>query len=241
VADPTGSQSDYYRDSADGYDAAHVRPGDEHYVALEYVDGLLGTWRATSVLDVGAGTGRALTFLRARHPELTLHGIEPVAELRAKAAGLDIRAGAAEALEAADGSYDVVMATALLHHVADPGRVVREMCRVASRAVVISDVNRYGFGSPARRRIKRALGRAGLLDPLIAARHGGDRRQYSAGDGYHYSFSALDCVADLRRWADRVFVVPTKGSHDGALTVESATHVLVVAARDPAAGDWAQP
>jgi SAM-dependent methyltransferase len=240
VADRHDESGDYYERTAASYDQTHVRSGDEHYVALEYVSGLIHTVRATSVLDVGAGTGRALRFLGARHDGLALCGVEPVEALRAQARDLDLRPGAGESLDFPDGAFDIVMATAVLHHVRHPERVVAEMCRVASRAVVISDINRYGFGASPRRRLKRLLRRLRLLDPIIALRSGGSRRQYSEGDGFHYSFSALDQVDQLSAWGDRVFVVPTRGEQTSGLLVESATHVLVVATREHGIADWAQ-
>jgi SAM-dependent methyltransferase len=229
----------YYTANAESYDAMHVRAGDEHFVALEYVVGLLASLRVQSVLDVGAGTGRALHFLHEHRPELRLVGVEPVAALRELAVDIDVRPGIAERLEFADQEFDAVLATALLHHVEDPDRVIREMCRVAQRAVFLSDINRYGFGSPGRRLAKRALGRSGRYDQLIRLRGGGSRRLYSEGDGYHYSYSALDSVAVLKEWAERVFVIPTRGGQDEPLTVENATHVLVVATRDTDLTGWA--
>ena len=37
----TQRQRDYYTETAPVYESMHVRPGDEHFVALEYVTALL--------------------------------------------------------------------------------------------------------------------------------------------------------------------------------------------------------
>ena len=72
------SQQDYYAETAPVYESMHVQPGDEHFIALEYVAALLHVVRAQSILDVGSGTGRAVRFLGQRCPELQVQGAEPV-------------------------------------------------------------------------------------------------------------------------------------------------------------------
>ena len=37
----TQRQQDYYAETASLYDSMHVQPGDEHFIALEYVSALL--------------------------------------------------------------------------------------------------------------------------------------------------------------------------------------------------------
>ena len=99
---PASCQENYYARTAATYDEAHVTPGDEHYVALEYVLGICETVQASSVLEVGAGTGRAMAFLRDRNSSLAVVGIEPSLELRDQATvrGVtDILAGVGEDLQ----------------------------------------------------------------------------------------------------------------------------------------------
>src|SRR5579862_6482087 len=140
----TQRQQNYYAKTASAYESMHVQPGDEHFIALEYVAALLHVVRAKTVLDVGSGTGRAIRFLKQRCPDLQIEGVEPVAELcmQAQAPGTVIHDATGEDLPFHDGSFDVVMSFGLLHHVPAPAPVIAEMTRVARFGVMISDANR---------------------------------------------------------------------------------------------------
>lgn len=92
-----------------------------------------------SLCDIGCGAGALLTH--ARSLGIAAAGVEPdpakVAE--ATAQGLDVRAGAAEALPYPDAAFDLVTFENSLHHVTEIGRALAEAMRVASRGVVIVD------------------------------------------------------------------------------------------------------
>lgn len=235
-------QRDYYSETADQYEAVHVRAGDEHFIALEYIAGLCETVRAESVLDVGAGTGRAVEFLRERRPSLAVTGVEPVAALRDRAGerGVDLIAGSGDALPFADDSFDVVIATGVMHHLPDPSVVIAEMARVARRAVMISDANRFGQGRLPASVAKLGLVVSGLWRPYMAARTRGKGHLFSEGDGVFYSYSVYDSIPQMQEWADRVFVIPTMGParrYSGALLSSKAG--LLVAVREPCFDGWA--
>src|SRR5262249_30804729 len=108
----------------------HVAEYGEHEEALLHVAAYIRAMHARSVLDVGAGTGRALSFLRGQlGPEVRLHGIEPVPELiaqaRTKGIGPEtLSEGNGASLPFADGAFDVVVETGVLHHVAEPVHVL---------------------------------------------------------------------------------------------------------------------
>lgn len=160
-------QRAYYAATAGQYDAMHVRADDEHGFALTFLASCIGHFGFTSVLDVGAGTGRAPLTLKSACPKVDIVGVEPSAELRAAghAKGLSDRElvhGDAMALAFEDGAFDVVCEFGALHHIPDPGRAVAEMLRVARRAVFISDVNNFGQGGPLARLLKQTLDAAGL-------------------------------------------------------------------------------
>ena len=53
-------------------------------------------------------------------------------------ANLEFRAMSAERLEFADDEFDLVAATEVLEHVAEPERVLAEMARVARRSLLVS-------------------------------------------------------------------------------------------------------
>ena len=237
----TQQQRDYYAQTAPAYDSMHVQPGDEHFVALEYVAGLLQVIRAESVLDVGSGTGRAIRFLQQRCPGLHVEGVEPSGELREQAHLPDsvLHDASGENLPFHDHSFDLVMSFALLHHVPDPAPVVAEMMRVARYGVMISDANRFGQGSIAAGALKLAIARTGLWPAFEFFRTRGRGYLESDGDGIFYSYSIFDSVPQLRPWADRVFVIPTKPQKRIPIAHIAVPHGLLVAVREPAGPGWA--
>jgi SAM-dependent methyltransferase len=234
-------QRDYYTETATRYETMHVQPGDEHFVGLEYATALLNVVRAKSILDVGSGTGRAVRFLRDRCPDLRVEGVEPVAGLReqAQASGIVLHDASGEDLPFHDGSFDVVTAFGLLHHVPDPAPVVREMTRVARSAVMISDANRFGQGSVSAGALKWAIHRAGLWSAFERLRTRGRGYMESDGDGIFYSYSIFDSMSQLQDWTDRVFVIPTKPQKRFALMQIATPHGLLVAFREPSGPGWA--
>jgi ubiquinone/menaquinone biosynthesis C-methylase UbiE len=201
-SEPRRLQNCYYTRSAAVYDAAHVGEADEHAIALGWLTALIQQCRISSVLDVGSGTGRALHYLK-QVPGLEARGIEPVAAMRdvGHANGLtleELTGGDALALNFEDNTFDLVCAFGVLHHIKEHHRAVAEMCRVARRAVFISDANNFGQGSLKNRIVKQILRAAGLWRAFDLARTGGKGYHYSEGDGVFYSYSVLDDVPVIR-------------------------------------------
>lgn len=105
------------------------------------------------VLDVGCGGGGAARALRRRFPGMRVDGVdlseESVAMCR-KVAGMggEFRVGSAEALPAADGSYDAAVSIESVYFWPDLGRGLGEMRRVlreggfAAVAVELADADR---------------------------------------------------------------------------------------------------
>lgn len=238
-------QAAYYEQTAAEYEAAHVAPGDGNYVSLEYISGLCDTVRAGNLLDVGAGTGRAVAFLRDRRPGLDVVGVEPVAALRAQAEARGIGGvldGDGTALPFDDDSFDVVIATAVMHHLEDPSVVIAEMCRVARKAVMISDANRFGQSSLPSNLVKLGLKATRLWAPYMSARTRGKGHLYSEGDGVYYSYSVYDSAPQVAAWADRTFVIPVLGQrpprrYTGPLLTSQAG--LLVGVKEPCFDGWA--
>ena len=234
-------QQDYYAETARWYDSMHVRPGDEHFVGLEYVAALLHVVRAKSVLDVGSGTGRAVRFLRQRCPDLLIEGVEPVGQLREQALvhGITLHNATGESLPFDGDSFDVVISAGLMHHVPDPTKVVSEMTRVARSGVMISDTNRFAQRSKSIGALKLAIYHTGLWRTLERFRTGGRGYMVSAGDGIFYSYSIFDSVPQLRSWTDSVFIIPTLPQKKAALPQLAVQHGLLVALREPRGAGWA--
>lgn len=230
----------YYADTAASYDQRHVNGIDEHVIALGWLSGLLKIYQFDSLLDVGSGTGRCLRFLREQGHSLKMTGVEPVAELReiARKNGLtdaDLIDGDALALPFGDRAVDIVCAFGILHHIRDHRRAVSEMCRVARRAVFISDCNNLGQGSPFMRAAKQLLHSTHLWRAYDFVRTKGRMYQYSEGDGIFYSYTLFDDEPVLRtRFAELRFVSSTPS---GANLFRTASHVAVFAQEASPAGD----
>lgn len=227
---PGDIQRAYYATRATAYDAAHVNR-DEHYFALGVLDGLIDQLSVTSVLDVGAGTGRALFYLRDRRPDLLLHGVEPVAELREVAYARDFPAqhltdGDALDLPFPDGAFDLVCAFGILHHIATPARAVSEMLRVAKRAVFISDCNNFGQGGWAWRTMKQTLHLLKLWPVANWLKTRGKGYQVTDGDGLAYSYSVFDTYGVVSRACKAVYTFNTVPA--GPSPYRSASHVAIL-------------
>ena len=236
VNTPAKRQRTYYADTADRYESDHVQDGDEHYFALRHIAFYLRWIGARSVLDTGCGTGRALRFLRESLPDTSIRGNDPSEELLAIAVrDHGVPADAldccpSERLPYEDSSFDAVVATGVLHHVAEPERVVAEMLRVARFAVFISDSNIYGQGGRVARLVKRLLADAHLLRSVNWVRRGGHDWFYSPGDGIAYSYSVYDSMPQLRKSCPSIVVIPTLPSGmTGSSPLSASSHCLVSA------------
>ncbi|MGH2910482.1 MAG: class I SAM-dependent methyltransferase [Solirubrobacteraceae bacterium] len=98
-----------------------------------------------SLLDVGCGEGVLTERWAARHAGCETVGVDledPTlkAHWAARAARANLRFApmGAESLAFADGSFELVAATEVLEHVADPRAALGEMARVAARWLLVS-------------------------------------------------------------------------------------------------------
>jgi SAM-dependent methyltransferase len=125
---PDASGVAYYERSGSGY-ASRRRP--DPRIAAAIADAL---GDARSVLNVGAGAGSY------EPTDRSVVAVEPSAIMagqRPPGSAPCVR-GVAEALPFADGAFDAAMAVLTLHHWTDWRRGIREMLRVARRAVVLT-------------------------------------------------------------------------------------------------------
>jgi 2-polyprenyl-3-methyl-5-hydroxy-6-metoxy-1,4-benzoquinol methylase len=109
------------------------------------VDELFGTAAPASVLDVGCGEGVLTEQWACRTPGARILGIDlddPTLRAHWEARGghenLEFRAMSVEQLQFADDEFELVAATEVLEHVADPERAVAEMARVTARWMLVS-------------------------------------------------------------------------------------------------------
>jgi ubiquinone/menaquinone biosynthesis C-methylase UbiE len=229
-------QRQYYRKTALEYERRHVRQDDEHHRALEWLAGVVNSRGFSSVLDVGAGTGRVVAYLKKHAPAAKVVGIEPSDALRAVGYqnGLtleDLLKGDATSLDYCDNDFDVVCEFGVLHHIRKPRVAVSEMLRVARRAVFISDDNHFAAGSRVVRVLKRSLRAFGLWNTAYKARTAGKGYRISEGDGISYPYSVFDDLDLIKRKCPSVFLMNTTAS-SGDL-YRTANHVAVLALKNP--------
>ncbi len=230
---PEQIQQKHYAETAKRYDD-DLGATPEHELALYLLLGIVDSIRCESVLDVGAGTGRAIRFLQERRPSLKTFGVEPVGELRQAAYDSGI---STERLIPGDGyylpfkneSFDLVTEFGVLHHVKDPARVVEEMLRVARYAVFLSDTNNLGQGGIIGRLVKNACYWAGAWKLLSLLRTRGRGFVYEPNDGLWYYYSAFSHFRRLKRACHSVHVMNTRRT--GVTPWFSASHVAVLATK----------
>jgi ubiquinone/menaquinone biosynthesis C-methylase UbiE len=213
-------QRDYYTKTAARYEEMHEHEGSGDPVHMDFILAMLRMLRVRSVLDVGTASGRTLRTLKTAIPELFICGIEPVGALvdeavaRGNTESGPVIQGAGDALPFADNSFEAVCEFAILHHVTDPRRVVGEMLRVAKKAIILSDSNRFGQGPMLLRLMKFTLYKLKLWNAFNYLRTSGRGYQITEGDGLAYSYSVYDSFDQIARWADRIIVVPAEKTRE---------------------------
>jgi len=240
---PEQIQAAYYEKTAAFYDDAHMsnHEDSEHYVALDFIDALSRLLNLHSFLDVGAGTGRGVRYLLAKG-KYNIRGVEPVGKLieqgeqKGVPKGLIVE-GSGTSLPFEDNSFDAVFECGVLHHVAQPDKVVAEMMRVAQKAVFLSDSNRFGQGRGyAVRLLKLTLYKAHLWNTARYLQTRGRMFSISEGDGLFYSYSVFDSYHQLAKWADKIWILPTSSNLLGNSWLNPLTtssHVLLCAMKRP--------
>lgn len=224
--------SRHFAGKAGRYEDIESNKNDEHAVALGFLISQLDRLGIVSVLDVGAGVGTDLLAIKSKAPGVRVVGIEPVEEMRAmgRARGLgslELVDGDVTRLPFPDKSFDCVCAFAVLHHVRDHSAAVREMIRVARKAVFISDSNCFGSGSWVVRAVKQGAHALGLWPALDWVKSRGRGFYLSEGDGLFYAYSVFFDHAQLSRVSSEVHMLSTKGA--GRSPYRSASHVALLA------------
>lgn len=236
----TEIQRRYYADTAAKYDSMHAHEGSTDPSITKFVSAIMRMLEVRSILDVGTATGRGMRELKDALPGSFVCGVEPVAALVQQAvqsggtSNGSIICATGEALPFRDASFDAVCEFSILHHAANPNAVVKEMLRVAKKAVFICDSNRFGQGSPAARLIKLALYKSKLWTAYNYLRTGGKGYRITEGDGLAYSYSVYDSFDLVAHWADRLILIP---GTDGKCTswlhpLLNSAGVLVCAVKD---------
>lgn len=103
-----------------------------------------------SILDIGCGTGAAISFL-SDHTAFQLSGVDPspyMLDVARQRLGnrVDLYRAPAEDLPFDDNSFNHATIVTSLEFVADPEKAIAEAARVAKDRLFIGFVNRYAFG-----------------------------------------------------------------------------------------------
>lgn len=114
---------------------------------------LLRPWPRARVLDVGGGHGQLTGPLLDAGHEVTVYASDPACRERVRAYvdGGGARFESGDLLHApyADRSFDVVLSFRLLPHVTAWPALVKELCRLAARAVVVDYPTRRSLNAMA--------------------------------------------------------------------------------------------
>ncbi|MBH8561031.1 class I SAM-dependent methyltransferase [Nostoc sp. CENA67] len=224
-------QRRYYAETADEYNQVHVSSKDEHFLALGFMVAALDYLEIQSILDVGSGTGRALSYIKNKRPNIQIIGIEPVKELReiGYSNGLsddELTSGDATQIEFDDGQFDLVCEFGVLHHIRRSETAVSEMLRVAKKAIFISDSNNFGQGSPSSRLIKQLINAFGLWGFADFIKTKGKGYTILEGDGLTYSYSVFNHYKQIKRCCKSVHLLNT--SNGGINPYRTAGHVALL-------------
>ena len=96
------------------------------------------------------------------------------------------------------------------------------MMRVSSKAVFISDSNRFGQGSFEKRLLKLIIYKLGLWKIGDFIKTKGRGYIITESDGLSYSYSVYDSYETLEKWAHKIIFIPTAES-----AVKSWLHPLI--------------
>ncbi len=229
-------QRSFYAETAGEYERMHGRR--EHEEAIDLSVHFMRSLGIGSVLDTGCGTGLGMLALAAGLPEVRIHGNDPSAEMLAIARTHGIAPDCldcvgSEALPYADGSFDAVIETGMLHHVPNPEAVIQEMVRVAKVGVFLSDDNFFGSGSLPASVAKLGLHVTRLLPAVTRWRRNGHLWHNSLSDGICWDYSIFFAAHQLEAMGAKVHVIPTAGHYSqrlrDACPLLFASHALVAA------------
>lgn len=180
---------------------------------LEAVRPFLDAAPRPSLLDVGCGSADVPLWIASQLARpLAVVGVDlkPL-HLRAAAGALRGAVADVHALPFADGAFDVVTASLFLHHFdgADVARVLRELYRVARRALVVNDLRRarvpYAFGRVVFPLLFRS--HVSVEDGLLSIRRAFTRRELAA------SFAEAGLAAEIApNWPYRLLAIARKAS-----------------------------
>lgn len=225
-------QRAYYTQTADSYDEQRSFEDADFIVAVDVFRAFAKRHDATGLIEIGAGTGRAMRYLSELDSGLQITGVEPVAALRevGHRAGISqtrLIDGDALKLAYPDRHFDMAIEFGVLHHIADARRAIAEMLRVSRKGIMVVDSNKYGQGSKPVRRAKDMIRRLGLWNTMIRIQTRGKMSKWSDDDGLYYSFSLFDHIDQIRKFFPNIYVMNTSPIDGLNLRSDAASALLV--------------
>ena len=130
---------------------------------FERIRSVIGEVDPHSLLDAGCGEGELLrrrVFSPRLSPVCLDRKLDSLADLRARTSQHALICASVEALPFAAGSFDAVICLEVLEHLDDPAAAVRELARVARKALILSVPYEpyFRLGNLARGKHLRHLG-----------------------------------------------------------------------------------
>lgn len=113
--------------------------------------------RSARVLDVGCGDGLLSAEISAKRPDLEIQGLDVLARDRSY---IPVEIFDGSRIPFAEGSFDAVLFSDVLHHTEEPTVLLREAGRVARQCVLIKDHYRKGLAAAQRLRFMDWVGNA---------------------------------------------------------------------------------
>lgn len=124
----------------------YLHPGrrEEMNSAVMYLPARTGA----KLLDIGCGSGARLQLLRMLGWNAEGIEIDPVAVKRCTSQGLPVRQGSLQQQRFPSAAFDAVIMNHVIEHVADPGQLLEEICRILSPSgqLVITTPNASSWG-----------------------------------------------------------------------------------------------
>lgn len=121
--------------------ADDVRPGERSIAGYRLSEAVVHLPARGRLLEVGCGGGRYLRALRTLRPELRLVGCDvsraALRSLAESAPEIETRLASGDAIPAADGEFDAVLAIDVLEHARDPARLLAEIHRALAPGGVL--------------------------------------------------------------------------------------------------------